>query len=388
MALYVGSTEVADFYAPDGTGTQIAEAWYSPTTSPGDVVKFYELPGYASEIVFYAKATASGNIEIPIYGYTTQTYDWSIRIDGIDKGDFAGTTATTLLIPGYSSNEECLVQIMPSNAAAPNGWAKAFGNGNTTRNTRIIAIQYMDWRGWLDSTGTTLDGLYGMFLGQTELTHANLNNMSGNWSIAYGGAHSMFRNCSSLISANFRISPALISTDGLFDMFRGCGSLKTTPTFSATTTLIGEYILCGMFRECSSLKTAPELPMATDDGAYFRMFQDCIALKSVPDLQATTVDRIAYKYMFFGCTSLEKAPAIRTVNLAPDSLGYMFSNCVNLNSVEIGQVGSTEGLKFDDSIANNWLNNVAPSGTFKISPNADVVDGVSGLPSGWTREPV
>ena len=148
------------------------------------------------------------------------------------------------------------------------------------------------------------------------------------------------------------------------------------------TTLAANCYNC-MFRGCKGLTSAPALPATTlAEYCYAYMFLHCTSLTSAPALPARTLAASCYYSMFFGCTSLTSAPALPARTLAAGCYAAMFGHCTSLASVtclatDISAEYCTE----------NWLNNVASSGTFtKPSTMTSWTEGASGIPSGWTPQ--
>ena len=110
-----------------------------------------------------------------------------------------------------------------------------------------------------------------------------------------------------------------------------------------------------MFYGCTGLTAAPELPAtALTDSCYNSMFYGCTGLTAAPELPATILAKSCYKSMFNGCTGLEEVTCL---------------------AIEISA----------SSCTNNWLQNVASSGTFiKSADMEDWTTGASGIPTGWT----
>ena len=113
------------------------------------------------------------------------------------------------------------------------------------------------------------------------------------------------------------------------------------------------------------------------------MFSRCTALTTAPTLPATTLAYGCYEWMFDGCTSLTTAPALPATTLVNECYRQMFSGCTSLNSITTyaNDISATNCLQ-------NWLQNVAPTGTFHNEGTAVyTTDSPSGIPTGWS-EPV
>lgn len=280
--------------------------------------------------------------------------------------------------------ENTLVFIQNDSGKMNNGATASIGdykaeNITFTKNAKI---------GGLLSTLVSMNKLcgYKLFYGNSYLTDASelvLHNES-----LQGSCYSMmFYNCTNLTS-----TPALPATtlvEGCYaSMFYGCTSLITAPALPATTLAGSCYT--NMFQNCTSLITAPELP-ATNvaNRCYANMFFGCTSLKNIPSiLPATTLVGACYTAMFYGCSSITTAPILpaKTLTYENKNSSYigcyyeMFYGCSKLNYIEM--LG--EGY-IDWHYTRNWVRNVAPTGTFIKSENADIeIESYDGIPIGWT----
>ena len=189
----------------------------------------------------------------------------------------------------------------------------------------------------------------------------------------------MFSNCKSLTTAP--VLPATTLTSGCYiHMFEGCTNLTTAPVLPATT--LGYECYGYMFDGCTSLTTAPVLPATTlTDSCYSYMFADCSSLTTAPELPATTLIDSCYWGMFSNCKSLTTAPVLPATTLKYYCYFRMFEGCTNLTYIKM--------LATDidaNSCIRLWVTNVSPTGTFVKHPDAGLLTGDSGIPSGWTVE--
>ena len=115
---------------------------------------------------------------------------------------------------------------------------------------------------------------------------------------------------------------------------------------------------------------------------YIGMFANCTGLIYVsPILPATTLKDCCYQSMFEGCTGLSKSPILPATTLTNGCYYAMFKNCENLNYIKM------LGTKVSNNSLYNWVDGVAPSGTFvKNTSMTSLSTGVNGIPSGWTVE--
>lgn len=198
------------------------------------------------------------------------------------------------------------------------------------------------------------------------------------------------------------VLPATTLTNMCYmNMFSGCQGLTRAPELPATELPVACY--ASMFEGCTSLTEAPVLPTTTftpygfDDitfeeygsiDCYMGMFKDCISLKKAPALPATTLIHGVYQNMFQGCTSLERAPDLPAPIVADYAYSYMFDGCTSLNYVKCLATDFYIDPDFQNTAednVNNWLNNVAATGTFvKADGMTAWAEGASGIPAGWT----
>lgn len=127
--------------------------------------------------------------------------------------------------------------------------------------------------------------------------------------------------------------------------------------------------------------------------AFAYMFEGCTNLEEQPELFNTQGGNVRsnyiYKGMFKDCTSLEKVEL--NFKTLYDTSSYtstgafeeMFDGCTNLNEIKLLQYRGT----FDTTHFNNWVRDVAASGTFKWN-GTDTTTGDYAIPSGWTIQDI
>ena len=189
--------------------------------------------------------------------------------------------------------------------------------------------------------------------------------------------YGLFSGCTTLISAP-ELPATALSRYCYCSMFDGCSSMKNAPELPATT--LDAYCYAAMFYGCTSLISAPKLPATTlNDYCYYQMFYGCTSLMSTPKLPATTLENSCYYQMFYNCTSLTTGVDLRNVtNIGTLSCVSMYDNCTNLNIAYAPRVSSWTTECFD-----NWLNNVASSGTMYKTATLSMPQGPNGVPNGW-----
>ena len=187
---------------------------------------------------------------------------------------------------------------------------------------------------------------------------------------------SMFYYCSALTKAPEL--PATTLAKGCYkSMFNNCQSLTTAPELPATTLTENCYV--EMFKNCTSLTQAPELPATTlAPWCYYEMFYNCPGLTTAPELPATTLANYCYYSMFYYCTSLTKAPVLIAEDVPLSGYKQMFNYCKKLNEI------TCYAKTFGNDATQNWVSNVASTGTFYKDFETEWTTGTNGIPSGWT----
>ena len=214
----------------------------------------------------------------------------------------------------------------------------------------------------------------------------------------------MFSGCTSLSEAP-ELPAMELAVECYYCMFDGCTGLTKAPELPATE--LAEHCYSGMFNGCTSLTKAPELP-ATElaGGCYSNMFNSCTSLTKAPELPAMKLVEECYYYMFWGCTDLTEAPSLPAMELAGLCYCGMFGGCTNLTKAPVlpatklvdncydSMFSGCENLRYikalftdkpSEETTRNWVDGVAPTGTFIKGENATWnVRGENGIPKGWT----
>ena len=195
---------------------------------------------------------------------------------------------------------------------------------------------------------------------------------------------------SMLYGENFDGQTIISSSGALRSLF--CSTTSSTNYITSIdelelpATTLSEACYQSMFDGCSGLTSLPSglLPSTSLTADCYRaMFANCVNLTTVPSdlLQATTLADRCYQYMFQK-TSLTVAPTLPAPTLTVGCYGSMFGSASTLSAITC--------LATDISASactNNWVANVAPSGTFtKPEGMTAWTSGNSGIPNGWTVE--
>lgn len=178
---------------------------------------------------------------------------------------------------------------------------------------------------------------------------------------------------------------------GKFECHGNIMSLLYGDDFEGKYTIPSQFCFSDLFVGCEALLTAPELPATTlANNCYQGMFNGCTNLTTAPELPATTLTYSCYCSMFVDCTSLTTAPKLPAPILTGMCYSGMFWGCTSLNQITIL---ATDISAKDDYCFDNWLSNVASTGTFIKHPDIDVnsfdyisEDGYPCIPEGWTVE--
>jgi hypothetical protein len=145
-----------------------------------------------------------------------------------------------------------------------------------------------------------------------------------------------------------------------------------------------EYCGFHLFTTNPALTDASELtfPSTTSSNCYNGMFWQCTGMTIGPTaLPATTLSTFCYYNMFQQCSALTKAPILPAATPVIACYYYMFYNCTSLNWLKcLATTVPSTGNCFD-----NWLGNVASSGTFIKYGTISWPSGASGIPSSWTQ---
>lgn len=147
----------------------------------------------------------------------------------------------------------------------------------------------------------------------------------------------------------------VISSTNKINVYGNIMSLVYGDDFIGETAM-GSSAFVKMFSQNPYLISAENLvlPSTTAYYCYYGMFQYCSSLTKAPQLPATRLIDGCYRVMFEGCTKLNYIKAMFTTTPSTTYTSY-------------------------------WVSGVAASGTFVKSNNAEWdVNGVNGIPSGWT----
>lgn len=156
----------------------------------------------------------------------------------------------------------------------------------------------------------------------------------------------------------------------------GVGNFGGTATFEAQGNIMS--LLYGDNYEGQTESTSIE------GGDFYGLFADTnIENAENLELPMTELTDYCYQYMFSGCTLLETAPTLSAETLVDGCYDNMFNGCSSLSYIKMiaTDITATDCL-------NNWVANVAASGTFVKSADMTTlpIDSVNGIPIGWTVE--
>ena len=158
-------------------------------------------------------------------------------------------------------------------------------------------------------------------------------------------------------------------------------SMTAGDNFVGVTTLPAAWTFTQFFKESKPVSAENLiLPAPTMlESCYRALFSKCTTLEVPPALPATTLAPYCYYYMFEQC-AITTAPDLLAPTLANYSYAYMFTGCTALNYIKC--LATTKSAS---NCLTNWVNNVAPSGTFVKDTNTSwTLNSASGVPVGWT----
>ena len=290
-------------------------------------------------------------------------------------------------IPMSESQAICKVFVMTGSIAASGNVMSLLNFSDTLTNYGLVYLFYncttlTAAHVKLPATTLVQSCYRGMFSGCTSLVTTPTTLPAT--TLAVDCYRQMFYGCTSLTAAPEL--PATTLADNCYHtMFYNCTSLTTTPELHATT--LAESCYYAMFYGCSSLTQAPELPATTlAPSCYAGMLQGCTSLTQAPELHATNMKMSCYWAMFYKCTSLTQAPELPATTLVANCYKEMFYGCTKLNYVKA--MFTTDPTT--DTYLDNWLSNVAETGTFVKSAAATWTNEQASIPTGWTvqTEPI
>lgn len=186
------------------------------------------------------------------------------------------------------------------------------------------------------------------------------------------------------------------TTSRAYSQFSVSGELSTMFKDQSARNRIRMYMELG---DCSQLKldkvydtwhnSSDTRYDNTHYGTFASMFYGCSAITNPPQITYSqqTTKYGQYYNMFCYCTSLTSAPVFPETTITKKALGYTFHSCTALALIDVNfTTWSTYKSSSSSSLYNtdNWVFNVASSGTFR-KPNAlTTARGTSQIPNNWT----
>ena len=194
----------------------------------------------------------------------------------------------------------------------------------------------------------------------------------------------LFKDCACLTQA-----PELPATKlggGCYsEMFANCTGLTQAPELPATE--MAESCYAGMFAGCTNLTQVPELPATVlAISCYAEMFAGCSSLAQAPELPATTLEFWCYSGMFANCISLTRSPKLQADVLTQMAYQKMFKGCSSLSTIEVRFSEWSEWVEGWTSRkwnTNEWVDGVAPTGTFICPDVLPKEFSIHKIPEGW-----
>ena len=370
MSIVIGNKTISKISIGGKTVSKIeigGKIAYELDESP-DYLCFTDVSGSANTLTLTKNNSSSGTAPTVSLEYSTDKVNWTT----------------------WKESNDAMSYVIPANGKVYlRGDNSAFGNSNCfhafSSTGKINASG--DVMTIIDKTGQTKTlGEYafrGLFYNCTTLmTPPSISAVS----VDTQGMFWMFSGCTSLETPPDMSNITSVGTQGMQSMFSGCTLLATPPDLSNTTS-VGDHGMYKMFEDCTSLTTGPDLSNITSVGDYGMeyMFYECTSLATPPDLSSiTTVGTEGMFKMFNGCTALTTPPDLSNItSVGTQGMYQMFYGCTALTKAY------APTIKWDTSKTENWLYNVAASGT--LYANSSIISSiptsnVSGCPSGWTKE--
>ena len=221
-----------------------------------------------------------------------------------------------------------------------------------------------------------------MFKGCTSLTNMPMFWIGNTAPVCYAY---MFEGCTSLAqNVYIYCNNEAIGENCYNFMFKGCESI-TNVVISCP--IAGNESFAYMFEDCTSLQTAQVSINTLDSGCCASMFRGCTNLTSVTPLVAETLVEGCYCDMFEGCTSLTVSPMIRAKHLPSNESAQccagMFNGCTSLSTI---YCFVEDNITDNSNNFENWVDNVAATGTFYKPNSVTWPTRASGIPNGWEIE--
>lgn len=169
------------------------------------------------------------------------------------------------------------------------------------------------------------------------------------------------------------------------------GSVQSLVGYSQSTKYLaafqGTFGLYGAGNIYNYIAVAPDLPATTlTDSCYSSMFKDCGILTYPPHiLPAQMLKPGCYINMFSGCAKITESPQILATTLAQRSCAYMFKGCSSLHTIRVHFTDwfDSGALAGEYKATYNWVDGVAPKGTFYKPSALPLKRGIDYIPEGW-----
>ena len=156
-------------------------------------------------------------------------------------------------------------------------------------------------------------------------------------------------------------------------------SLQYSDDFKENNALRSSWSFCSLFKQSNIVSAKNLILPATSltDYCYRALFSKAAYLIEPPALPATSLSVGCYWYMFENCP-ITKAPELKALTLANESYGHMFEGCASLSYVKCLALNRNA-----TNCTQDWIKNVASTGTFIKNPDTEWGTGTSGVPDNW-----
>lgn len=214
----------------------------------------------------------------------------------------------------------------------------------------------------------------GAWTSVTSTTSGVAINVTAGDSVRFRGTNTQYCNANKNNYSRFGAGTATFNISG------NIMSMTAGDNFAGVTTLPAAWTFTQFFKESKPV-SAEHLILPADtmlESCYRALFSKCTTLVIPPTLPATTLATYCYYYMFENC-GITTAPDLLAATIPSYGYAYMFTGCSSLSYIKC--MATTKSAS---NCLTNWVNNVAPSGTFVKDSNTSWSTGASGIPTGWT----
>lgn len=244
------------------------------------------------------------------------------------------------------------------------------------RDTRLTSASDM-----IFGNVTVGDGSLRSMFYNTSLRSAP--DMSGITSVGSAGCRLMFMGCDLLTTPADMPRLTSITTESCYRMYRETGVTRVADMRNVSQ--LGQACCGEMYMSCTSLTSTTNYPIInsiTTWNTHAGMFYGCTSLVNPPDTSTITkLDDGTFNAFLQGCTSLTTGCDLRRVTSIRGVTKNMYNGCSSLTIIYAPNISAWDETKFQ-----NWVLDVAASGTMYKPSALTIPTSSSGVPTGWTTQ--